>query len=673
MANPEEKKETSTPVETGAATPEEVKAPATATAENAGPTVAEGQTSVQGAEKVSTEAQAESDTAAGPGTIADDIRPYTEEGKKTQEFSYIDEAIPGKDHMRHYSGELGTFDYDDRQFQLQLMEKAADKNGDKVSAEVIRYIGADTDGSKIKIPDGVKNADFMFMGSNIKSAPSLPVSVESAQATFADCHQLKSAKISVPPACKNTAFMFSNCENLEKGPRSIPSTCNTMDYMFAGCASMKHTPNINHGVKSMNGAFIECRSLKDAPNVPKSVVQANNATWGCQGIDKAKDEKANREREKARQKLEKKLDRPTLSSKIGSMFSAVMQVHAMRKMGYGIVAAPMMAHMMRQQGTFTRDFRGGIGAVALSHGGAMGRLVYQSNMTKSHENAEKAAARKQEKLAQFDRLYGQGSAYNRQTKAMAAKGSRDQKNGLFLRVLDMETLEKNIYRESHGNESVYKAHEDMFASSYGGVLGEADKKNVAKWYKEQLAEKAAYFSEAEQAIKTDKRYSASQREDAMRGLDEMREVSLDPMIESMSRVQGKFQIFNDGDQRDIDKMMIHVYGKSVFGTDQQRQRQNEGPQSTIDGVFTPAPERRSEPEATQPQSGAAAPTPEAGATGGGNSQRIYGEGHQPAAAPGSAGMNLSQITAQRRKDAENMLGRVVSESSDKSSEREVGA
>ena len=52
--------------------------------------------------------------------------------------------------IKQYKGDLGNFEYDDREFKL--------KGG------CLRYIGTETDGSKIKIPAGITNCSYMFYG-----------------------------------------------------------------------------------------------------------------------------------------------------------------------------------------------------------------------------------------------------------------------------------------------------------------------------------------------------------------------------------------------------------------------------------------------------------------------------------------------------------------------------
>ena len=79
---------------------------------------------------------------------------------------------PGRDYytdkgqITHYVGELGEFNYNDREFDF-------DKEG------YLRYIGEETDGREIKIPDGIKNCYGMFAwNETLEYPPVIPDSVE---------------------------------------------------------------------------------------------------------------------------------------------------------------------------------------------------------------------------------------------------------------------------------------------------------------------------------------------------------------------------------------------------------------------------------------------------------------------------------------------------------------
>ena len=67
---------------------------------------------------------------------------------------------------------LGDFVYDTEQWTIRGGE--------------LRYIGSETDGSKIKIPEGVKSLAYTFSGNTLHSLPEIPESVEAMNNTFSN-------------------------------------------------------------------------------------------------------------------------------------------------------------------------------------------------------------------------------------------------------------------------------------------------------------------------------------------------------------------------------------------------------------------------------------------------------------------------------------------------------
>lgn len=569
------------------------------------------------------------------GFAKDDIRSY-EETFGQYGSVYIDEPVKDSN-LRHYKGPSGDCVYDPTQFQLQIVEKKDDQYGGAHQIEVLRYIGSETDGRKIHIPEGLTDTSFMFYGSNVKSVPKIPEGVESAFAMFSECHSLKDGRVSFPASLKETEFMFANSENMLHGPKVIPGTVKNADYMFTGCAAMQNTPIACNGVQSMNGTYALCASLKDTPVIPKSVRQAANATYGCSGMDMARDAKEKSDRIAARAKFEEKLDRPSFGARVGSMFSALLQVHAMRKMGYGIVMAPLMTYQMRKAGNFGRDFNSGLAVLGMQHGGVAGRMLYNVSSEASAKNAEKQAMRRQEKLAQWDRLYGEGTDFNKKMQGQAARGAQDAKNGLFNRIFNMETSERQIYRESHGKARVYKAQEELLRENFGMSMGSvAETKSVAKWYKDQLADKVAYYVEAKNELNRNPSLSKAQRDRSLVGLDDFRKEAFGPLVDSMHSVQRDYHLFNDGDVRDINKMFRSVYGKDLF--------EDEGLQKGKESVdkrysFVPAPESSGKEETVKREGSSSYDAQRSGSIRPGSSERIYGEkpisdqGHKERALP----------------------------------------
>lgn len=518
---------------------------------------------------------AEAGLAASPDAALEadetkDHQAYEEAfGRDEMGGAYLDEEEEGG--VRHYQGAMGDFVYDPKEFEIRQMRS------DKGSFETLHYIGKETDGANIQIPEGVRYAPYMFTGTGIKSAPKLPESLESGNLMFAGCDQLTKANVKIPQNCKSTMLMFSECPKLEKGPTTIPGNVKNMDYMFNACPSLKQTPRMSQGVETADCAFANCRSLQQAPHMPSSMKSAKDATFGCTGIDKTKDEIARRVNEKARAKYEKKLNSPGLVGRVTGVASAIMQTHALRKMGVGAVMAPYLVHKMRKNGELGKDLSSGIGMVTMYSRFKPLRGASVMLMNHSANKEAKRQERVRQKMDQWDMmhdLYSEGSLFNVKVKQAQVSGAADQKSGLFARINKMDPAKKEQFRQSRGLEGVIRAQEDQItAQRQSGVeMTESMRHAYAAWYKDQLRERTGYIRSANEAITSDHKLSAEQRRDQRRGLAEMQHLAMDPLMESMVTMQRDYNMFNYGDQREIDSIVKDMTGRSLFSTDRGPQR-----------------------------------------------------------------------------------------------------
>lgn len=113
----------------------------------------------------------------------------------------------------------GDIEYNDEDFGLQ-------PNGNDC---YLIYKGSETDGSKIKLPDGIKSMDYMFFCSDIEMPPIIPNTVES------------------------------------------------MNYTFSGCIDLKKSPEIPNSVRSMVSTFRQCDSLEELPVLPAGIMHADGS------------------------------------------------------------------------------------------------------------------------------------------------------------------------------------------------------------------------------------------------------------------------------------------------------------------------------------------------------------------------------------------------------------
>lgn len=123
----------------------------------------------------------------------------------------------------HYEGNLGKFDYNPKEFEID---------------ELVRYIGNETDGKKIHIPEGVEDCGGMFF----------------------KCKSLTIAP-DIPEGVKNCSGMFFLCESLTIAP-VIPEEVEDCSGMFYGCTSLRSAPAIPKGVEKCHKVFKGCTSLK---------------------------------------------------------------------------------------------------------------------------------------------------------------------------------------------------------------------------------------------------------------------------------------------------------------------------------------------------------------------------------------------------------------------------
>ena len=471
-----------------------------------------------------------------------------------------------KDGLLEYSGEAGTFTFDPQVFQLKNMQ-ATMPDGSTRDIESLIYIGKETNGAKIQIPEGIRDISGMFAGSNLTSVPAIPGSVERMNMTFMNCKDLQTAKITIPPSVQEMNLTFAGCDHLEKAPAVIPGTVRDCDYCFAGCASLKTTPKFGNGIESMEGVLLDCRNLAKTPSIPKTAKHTQYATANCTKMDEARTLKAQEKLERERAKYREKLDRPKLSSRIGSHISFLMQAHALRKMGYGMIMATIIAQTMRKNNVISKDFKSGFGMMMMNRNPMMGRMVMMNAKTQNEKKAIKVQAKIDAKMAAWDRAHDVYSIGLQEGRSVFDKaqlnGTKDAKNGLFRRMSNMNGTELGLYRQSHGRSAAYEQQEVVLANSGLLAVDAAMAHQTATWYKQQLSDYVRYMKDAQAQIDS-MNYTKSERQEALEGLAVMKDVGVTPIVDSMRNLQTQYQLFNDGDVREIDGMMRQMKMDPVF-------------------------------------------------------------------------------------------------------------
>ena len=161
--------------------------------------------------------------------------------------------------IRHCSmRQLGDFDYEDEFFRVERVEN--DIYDDWDNRFCLRYIGQDSDCSSLKLPDGLKNAGYMFENSFITDPPVIPRGVENCEGMFRgssiryapfipfgvkNCsYMFEFTPIEVPPLLPGSISqgtrMFADCQNLlRKAPRRGTFAFREFEEMYAGCPELQ--------------------------------------------------------------------------------------------------------------------------------------------------------------------------------------------------------------------------------------------------------------------------------------------------------------------------------------------------------------------------------------------------------------------------------------------------
>lgn len=467
-----------------------------------------------------------------------------------------------KDGTIHYDGVLGTFDYNPNEFMLKSAP-CKDLDGTDTEVVVLKYIGNETDGSKIHIPEGLENGYMTFMGSDITSTPKLPKSLRHGDAMFQNCQNLKDASAELPKGMESASFMYACCDNMTEGPKKIPGSIDYANFMFVECKNLLNTPKIENGIKSGEFMFADCKNLTENPKPPRSMTDKAHITYGCDSLDAQADMKRMNDIEKQRAKLEQRLSRPTFRQKMGSAFSAVMQTHALHQMGYGFMSAPIMAHMMRKNGMFNKSMAGGWSAMAQSakHGRGFMAAMAVASASNAGVRERKQAEKKDATMAAFDKAYDSGSFVI--SKKAASDVKNDLKHRKFQHVVDFmnEGPEaRRALQESYGGEAMCMNKMLDRVAGKDGTLNMATQKAAKDWYDKRLSNAAMYYAEGVEQIRNCEFKTMQDRDKAMQGLKEITKMKLNPLLKSMEESQEKYHLFNNGDLNKYDKLSKYIPG-----------------------------------------------------------------------------------------------------------------
>jgi hypothetical protein len=189
------------------------------------------------------------DSENGVRDFRDYMMSFEDNSREQGGVDLYDIGYLGSDISDRLTPVKGSFDYDDTQFKI-------DENG------MLKYIGLETDGSKINIPYGVVNLSGTFAGTNITSLPKIPDTVMDINGAFAGCKQLTSVE-GLPNSIILADSAFENCTSITSVDFPEASCFFSLDSTFKGCDSL-HTVNLhNLGADHMTETFKGCAALTD--------------------------------------------------------------------------------------------------------------------------------------------------------------------------------------------------------------------------------------------------------------------------------------------------------------------------------------------------------------------------------------------------------------------------
>lgn len=470
-----------------------------------------------------------------------------------------------EDGLIHYKGGLGDFTYNPNEFQIEQINVEPDGYGNAGGPmPILKYIGRETDGDKIKIPDGVASLTLTFADTHITSAPVIPSSVESTSYMFSNCENLINADIKIPSKVRSTAAMFAGCSMLEHGPREIPGTVEDMSAMYVGCENLQNMPKLNKGIKCMDSSFANCVSLTQKPKIPSSVIISDYVTTGCIGIDAAETDRLSKKQNKETAKLDKKLESSKNNSffgHIGNTLGTVLQVGVMTYAGHDILEAAMVVHALHKAGQLEKGMTGVWGAIAQTSENAHPfiRSLYNSSVTE-HRKANELASMdiKAIKNSYMSNLTASGNDLNTR---MFKAGTEAAKNNRFVEVAESGNTYAGteVFRSSFSN-GFDKLEQSIAKMQRNGSLDREHKSDVANSILEIVSAQAAYYKGGKGAVLGD-RERQSQNET---GIDAVNNTMMNSAMDKIIDLQSKYNILSEHHIKEIKTAMASTsYGQDA--------------------------------------------------------------------------------------------------------------
>lgn len=463
----------------------------------------------------------------------------------------------------HYKGSLGDFTYHLKEYQIVQVVVEPDEYGNAGgSMPVLKYIGSETDGKKIKIPEGATNLTLTFADTNITSVPKIPSSVESTSYMFSNCARLTNADISIPPKVRSTAAMFAGCDLLTRGPREIPGTVEDMSAMYAGCENLQNMPKLNFGIQCMDSSFANCISLTQKPKIPRSVVVSDYVTTGCIGIDGAESNRLFHKQTKEMDRLNKKLEsNHSFVGHIGNTLGTILQVGVLTYAGHDVIEAALVVHTLHKLGQLEKGLTGVWGAIAQTtdHAHPFIQSLYQASVTEHRKANERATFDiKAMKESYRANLTASGNELNAR---MFKAGREAAKNDRFVAVAKSENryASTEVFRSSFSN-GFDQLEQNILKMQKMGCFDHEHKSDITNAILEMVSAGASYY-QGGKSVSLENRERQSQNE---MGVGVVNNTMMNLAVNKMIDLQTKYNILSEHHIKEIQDVMASTsYGQDI--------------------------------------------------------------------------------------------------------------
>ena len=389
-----------------------------------------------------------------------------------------------EDGRRYYEGELGRFIYDPTQFEVTSMRNFQTEPGvlpPQTHIPCLHYIGTETDGSKIIVPEGVTSMSGMFAQTNVTSPSRIPEGVKNIDFCWCGCKNLTHANsVVIPSSVESAKGTWAQCESLKKGPAVIPGNVKDIYGICAFCPSLEKPATIRKGVEHCDHAYKGCHALDKEPRLPSSAKSWEDMTDGCSTLAAKRAEKDAAKIEKERERLEKSFDKKSALSKFSAGVAAIIDFRTMQRAGYGFLGSMLLTQQSHKNGSFDGSIMRAVlmGQAVKGRGPAAMMLVRNIN-ARTEEKYQAKEAAKAQALAHFDaatKLEGTyGSKYDVQ---MYTQGVKDVTGGLLEKIGSAKGSRQNrmVAKYSDTSADITKSMTSLMASKQRSAQKHADRR-----------------------------------------------------------------------------------------------------------------------------------------------------------------------------------------------------